>query len=138
MEKEFDFNNIGKRMPYSTPDGFFDNFEDRLMERVNLNDNLNDNLNGLREAPEHQLERKNVNGNNSKKRRGIIIALRALVAAAACLALFFVVQTKFVKSSHTATDDFASVQLAFNNLSTEDQDFLIEVYEEDDFLSNEE
>ena len=134
MEKEFDFNNIGKRMPYSTPDGFFDNFEDRLMERVNLNDNLN----GLREAPEHQLERKNVNGNNSKKRRGIIIALRALVAAAACLALFFVVQTKFVKSSHTATDDFASVQLAFNNLSTEDQDFLIEVYEEDDFLTNEE
>ncbi len=23
MEKEFDFKNIGKRMPYRTPDGFF-------------------------------------------------------------------------------------------------------------------
>lgn len=115
MEKEFDINNIGKRMPYSTPDGFFDNFEDRLMERVG-----------------------NPSAKGEGKRKGIIIALRVLVAAAACLALFFVVQTKFVKSSHTATDDFASVQLAFNNLSTEDQDFLIEVYEEDDFLTNEE
>ena len=24
MEKEFDFKNIGKQMPYRTPDGFFD------------------------------------------------------------------------------------------------------------------
>ena len=27
MEKKFDFNKIGKRMPYSTPDNFFDNLE---------------------------------------------------------------------------------------------------------------
>lgn len=25
MEKEFDFKNIGKRMPYRTPDGFSEN-----------------------------------------------------------------------------------------------------------------
>ena len=24
MEKEFDFDKIGKRMPYQTPEGFFD------------------------------------------------------------------------------------------------------------------
>ena len=27
MEKKFDFNQIGKRMPYSTPDNFFDKLE---------------------------------------------------------------------------------------------------------------
>ena len=111
MEKEFDINNIGKRMPYTVPDDFFANVEDKVMERVG-------------------------NLNNSKKRKGIVIALRALLAAAACLTLFFVVQTKFVKSA--PADDFASVQLAFNNLSSDDQDFLIEVYEDDDILYNEE
>ena len=111
MEKEFDINNIGKRMPYTVPDDFFANVEDKVMRRVG-------------------------NDNNSKKKRGIVIALRTLLAAAACLTLFFVVQTKFVKSA--PADDFASVQLAFNNLSSDDQDFLIEVYEDDDILYNEE
>ena len=27
MEKEFDFNRIGKRMPYTTPEGFFNKME---------------------------------------------------------------------------------------------------------------
>ena len=27
MDKKFDFNQIGKRMPYSTPDNFFDKLE---------------------------------------------------------------------------------------------------------------
>ena len=27
MEKEFDFNQVGKRMPYKVPDGFFDSME---------------------------------------------------------------------------------------------------------------
>ena len=28
MEKEFDFKNIGKQMPYRTPDGFFDRMQE--------------------------------------------------------------------------------------------------------------
>jgi hypothetical protein len=113
MEKEFDINNIGKRMPYTVPDDFFANVEDKVMERVG-------------------------NLNNSKKRKGIVIALRAVIAAAACVALLFVVKGKFFNVSPTPADDFASVQLAFNNLSSDDQDFLIEVYEDDDILYNEE
>ena len=27
MEHQFDFDNIGKRMPYSVPEGFFDDME---------------------------------------------------------------------------------------------------------------
>lgn len=29
MEKEFDFKNIGKRMPYRTPDGFFGKMQNK-------------------------------------------------------------------------------------------------------------
>ena len=34
MEKEFDFKNIGKRMPYRTPDGFFGKMQKQVLERT--------------------------------------------------------------------------------------------------------
>ena len=32
MEKGFDFNKIGKRMPYQVPDGFFDQLEENVWQ----------------------------------------------------------------------------------------------------------
>ena len=34
MEKEFDFNSIGKRTPFRTPDGFFKQMQAETMKRV--------------------------------------------------------------------------------------------------------
>ena len=34
MEKDFDFKNVGKQMPYHTPDGFFEKMQEQVMERV--------------------------------------------------------------------------------------------------------
>ena len=34
MEKEFDFNSIGKRTPFRTPDGFFERMKTETMKRV--------------------------------------------------------------------------------------------------------
>lgn len=34
MEKEFDFDKIGKRMPYQTPEGFFDEMEANIWNEV--------------------------------------------------------------------------------------------------------
>ena len=34
MKKEFDFDRIGKRMPYTTPDGFFDQLEEDVWKKV--------------------------------------------------------------------------------------------------------
>lgn len=34
MESNFDFNKIGKRMPYTTPDGFFDSLETDILNRT--------------------------------------------------------------------------------------------------------
>ncbi len=56
MESNFDFNKIGKRMPYTTPDGFFDSLETDILKR-----------------------------SKTKSHKSVIITL-SLLAAAACIA----------------------------------------------------
>ena len=34
MSKEFEFDKIGKRMPYTTPNGFFEHLEDNIWEKI--------------------------------------------------------------------------------------------------------
>lgn len=36
MEKNFDFNKIGKRMPYTVPEGFFDEMERDIMQQAGI------------------------------------------------------------------------------------------------------
>jgi hypothetical protein len=115
MEQNFDFNRIGKQMPYTVPDGFFDQLEENVMKEWK--------------------ERKE-DTSSSRKARIIRMAFRAVLAVAACLALFLIVKKALPQGSDAITDDFASVELAFNNLSTEDQDYLLEVYQEEQFLDN--
>ena len=62
-------------------------------------------------------------------------AIRSLLAIAAAVALFFVVQPTLTKHDTISADDYASVELAFNNLSSDDQDFLIAVYENEEFIN---
>lgn len=111
--KQFDFEQVGKRMPYYVPDGFFDKFEADVMKDVR----------GLKGDVRGETNRKNA----------LRVALRAAIAVAAVVALFLVVQPLLPMNN---MDDFESVELAFNNLSTEDQDFLIQIYEEDDLFMN--
>ena len=106
--KQFDFEQVGKRMPYSVPDGFFDKLEADVMQKVN-------------ETPAAPNGRK----------RALRIALRAAMAVAASAVLFFALKTTLPKNESV---DFESVELAFNNLSTEDQEYLLLVYEQDEFI----
>lgn len=34
MKEQFDFNRIDKRLPYTTPDGFFDDVENSVQQRI--------------------------------------------------------------------------------------------------------
>lgn len=36
MKKDFDFDEIGKRTPYRTPDGFFEDVQQKVMERAGV------------------------------------------------------------------------------------------------------
>lgn len=111
MEQNYDFSKIGKQMPYTVPDGFFDQLEENVMNEVKA-----------------QPAR--------KKATVLRMAIRAAIAIAACIALFLVVKKLLPQDNDTITDDFENVELAFNNLSTEDQDYLLEVYQEELFLEN--
>ena len=113
MEENNEFISVGKKMPYTVPDGFFDQLEEQVMNEVKA---------------EPAKEKK------SGKGKTIRIAIRTLLAVAACIALFLVVKMALPQGDDTITDDFTSVELAFNNLSTEDQDYLLEVYQEEEEL----
>ena len=112
MEQNYDFSKIGKQMPYTVPDDFFDKLEENVMNEVKAQ--------------------------SVKTKKGTVIrmTIRAAIAVAACIALFLVVKKVLPQGNDTTTDDFENVELAFNNLSTEDQDYLLEVYQEELFLEN--
>ena len=116
MEKTFDFENIGKRMPYTAPDDFFTKLEESVMDEVKV--------------------QKSEATAILKRNKTVIIAIRSLLAIAAAVALFFVVQPTLTKNDTISADDYASVELAFNNLSSDDQDFLVAVYENEDFMND--
>ena len=112
MEQNYDFSRIGKQMPYTVPDGFFDKLEENVMNEVKAQTA------------------------KTKKATVIRMAIRAAIAVAACIALFLVVKKVLPQGQDAAIDDFENVELAFNNLSIEDQDYLLEVYQEELLLEN--
>ena len=115
MEQNYDFSKIVKQMPYTVPDGFFDELEENVMK---------------------ELKGSNTPSGESRKARIVRMTVRAVIAVAACIALLFIVKKALPQGSDTTTDDFENVELAFNNLSTDDQDYLLEVYQEEQFLDN--
>ena len=116
MEKTLDLEKIGKRMPYSVPDDFFAKLEESVMNEVKV-----------QKSEATALPERN---------KTVIIAIRSLLAIAAAVALFFVEQTTLTKHDTISADDYASVELAFNNLSSDDQDFLVAVYENEEFVND--
>lgn len=113
MEQNYDFSKVGKRMPYTVPDDFFNTLEENVMNEV-----------------------KAQSAKQKKKATVIRMAIRAALAVAACIALFLVVKKTLPQEPGIASDDFENVELAFNNLSTEDQEYLLEVYQEELLLDN--
>ena len=118
---KFDFGKVGKRMPYTTPDGFFKDMEKNILEAVK-----DDTPQAIRVEP--------------KKRpliKGIIVAA---LAAAPSLAVILVLNIDFSAPDSSlasqTTNKFQEVDQAFSQLSSADQTYLLDVYQEDVFLNN--
>lgn len=108
MEKDFDFNRIGKRMPYKTPDNFFNELETGIWEKV-------------RDTSPEPARRKNI-------RLRLLLGAAAVAAGISLLLVFL----PFIRERHT---DFSEVEQAFANLSEEDQAYMLDVYREDVFIN---
>lgn len=118
MDTKFDFKQVGKRMPYSTPDGFFKDMESNILEAVK------------NDTPQPVVV-------EQKKRPVLKVIWTAALAAAASVALLFVVNMDFSASpSSQADSDLQAVDQAFAQLSSADQAFLLDAYQDDVFLNN--
>ena len=109
MGKDFDFDQIGKRMPYRKPEGFLDEMEADIWEKVQ---------GGLSQTQRHRTYRLGI--------------LAASLAAAASIALVLV----FSPAIRKEQDGFSKVERAFAGLSQEDQEYMIEVYRNDIFMND--
>ncbi len=110
MKKEFDFKSIGKRTPYRVPDGFFDELDRQVMAAVK------------EESQPHSIHRMS----------WIRTTLNTVAATAAVVGLFFMCNPFQTRNEKRDTD---KVEQAFNQLSSEDQAFMLQVYQEDVFLN---
>lgn len=109
MKDEFEFNKIGKRMPYAVPDGFFDEMEQRLREELG---------HASRPLP------------NPRKRNKMIPFVVGALTVAAVVVWAFVLIPREENPDSASAIELAEVEQAFGNLAMEDQAYMLSVYEE--------
>ena len=116
---KFDFDQVGKRMPYSTPEGFFKEMEANILEQVK-----NDKPAPVRIQPKKRSLRK--------------VIWTAAIAVAASVAVLLVLNIDFAAPHSSlpsqADNGIQAVDQAFAQLSSADQAYLLNVYQEDVFL----
>lgn len=116
---KFDFDQVGKRMPYSTPERFFKEMEANILEQVK-----DDKQVPVRRQP--------------KKRPLMKVIWAAAMAVAASVAVLLVLNIDFMAPHSSlpsqAGNEMQAVDQAFAQLSSADQTYLLNVYQEDVFL----
>ena len=146
---KFDFKQVGRRMPYTTPDGFFKDMEKNILEAVkdDTPQAVNIQPQAVTNQPQavtNQLQAVKV---QPKKRPVFKMIWAAAIAVAASVAVLLVLNIDFsaadssLASSHSsqpsqAKSDLEQVDQAFAQLSEADQAYLLDVYQEDVFLNN--
>ena len=119
--EKFDFGMVGKRMPYSIPDDFFTEMEANILEQVK-----DDKPKPVRIQP--------------KKRPLMKVIWAAAMAVAASVAVLLVLNIDFA-APHSSLpsqvdNEMQAVDQAFAQLSSADQAYLLDVYQEDVFLDD--
>ena len=119
--EKFDFDQVGKRMPYSTPDDFFKDMEANILEQVK-----DDKPKPVRIQP--------------KKRPLMKVIWAAAMAVAASVAVLLILNIDFAAPHSSlpsqADNEMQAVDQAFAQLSSADQAYLLDVYQEDVFLDD--
>ncbi|MCM1483302.1 MAG: hypothetical protein NC043_03130 [Muribaculaceae bacterium] len=105
MKTEFDFNKIGKREPYSVPDGYFDMLDHKIMTAAVA----------------------------AKSRipvwRWVLTCVSSVAAVAVIMVTFMAMPQKNISCT---MDD---VELTFTKLHADDREYFLETYEDDIFLT---
>lgn len=109
MEQKFDFDKIGKRMPYTVPSGAFEEIEHNVTSVLS----------------------------RRRKRKNMVRLLRwgAGLAVAASITLLIVVRPTAHAPSANSDDMLTKIDLADANLSEADREYLLEIYNDDIFIN---
>ncbi len=116
MDNKFNFSEVGKRMPYTVPDGCMDAIEANVLNAVK----------------DEQPQPMCIADGRARRRPVVMRIVWSVAAVAASLALFFVVHGKLAAP---AADPYSEVDQAYAQLSQADQQYLLEIYEDDLLLS---
>ncbi len=141
MDTKFDFKQVGKRMPYTSPDDFFRDMEKNILEAVK-EDSLkayspkSDSLKSDSSKPDSSKPIRI----QPRKRPFIKMIWTAAIAVAASVAVLLVLNIDF-SAPHSSlpsqgNNELQMVDQAFAQLSSADQAYLLEVYQEDVFLNH--
>ena len=146
---KFDFKQVGRRMPYTTPDGFFKDMEKNILEAVkdDTPQAVNIQPQAVTNQPQAVTNQPQAVKVQPKKRPVFKMIWAAAIAVAASVAVLLVLNIDFsaadssLASSHSsqpsqAKSDLEQVDQAFAQLSEADQAYLLDVYQEDVFLNN--
>ena len=119
MNKDSDIDKIRKIMPYKINDSFFDNLENNVATKL-----------GLTNTNQIWKDTTTIIKMPQKRFFNLRVAIISSLVAAACTVLLFIQYSK--KSS---TIEMLNIVREYANLSETEQDFLMEVYEDDVFLN---
>lgn len=123
MDKKYNLENIGKRMPYSLPNGFFDRMQANVLAEVEKEEQL-------------KADRK-----KQRHRARLVRLYLSATAVAASICVVVVMAISFLnheeKASTTVRVNTAQVDKAYDNLSTQEQEDLNATYANDIYLSME-
>ena len=120
---------LNKRLPYSVPDGFFDVMEANVMAKIKADAEAGTSVGD--DKVDTQMWDKRYR-KTIKRTRTISLSFLAMAAS---LLLLFTILSKNTKTAQQ-TNDLESIDKAFSQLSTDDQTFLMEVYDDDMFLDD--
>ena len=118
MDKNFDFNQVGKRMPYSAPDDFFAKMQSNILDAV------------------QDMPQKNTKIKTNRRTVRKWLWPVSLSAAAAVVAMFVINIHFLAPNTPTASSDIQDVEQAFAQLSECDQAYIVDVYQDDVFINN--
>ena len=118
MDKNFDFNQVGKRMPYSSPDDFFAKMQSNILDAV------------------QDMPQKNTKIKTNRRTVRKWLWPVSLSAAAAVVAMFVINIHFLAPNTPTASSDIQDVEQAFAQLSECDQAYIVDVYQDDVFINN--
>ena len=111
MAKKFDFNQIGKEMPYSVPQGFFNELENSISARLQI--------------PSAE--------SRPKRPSAVRILFRGLTAAAAVAAILATTHALWPNRQQQPS---MTLEQAFANLDISDQEYLLDTYSDVSYISD--